>query len=181
MFSYISSMILKLLLYFIFKPAGLIARPPLPHTSEYHLMWRHGWGGNLCKTFFREFHPACNSGRYWWVLLRTFHCLLSSMSGRALLTYHFPKKLIFFPIYIVRAYETPWEASGSVLITLVPIHFHPRHISSPSSYRGFSKDGWESYGCRPWLIITRRCRFIYRSSRCIAEQQIIFYGMGFIL
>lgn len=94
----------------------------------------------------------------------------------------FPRNsfFFFFSIYIVHAYETPQEASGSVLITLVPIHFHPRHISSPNSYRRLSKDGWDSYGRTvDWLIITRRCRFIYRSSRHIAEQQIIFSWHGF--
>lgn len=84
--------------------------------------------------------------------------------------------------YVPHTNETQWEASGSVLTTLVPTHLHPKLISSPCSYRGLSMEEtlwvgelWQE--CRPWLVITGRHKFMYWSSDALQNNRLFFFFM----
>lgn len=56
------------------------------------------------------------------------------------------QEISFF--YVLHSDEAQWEASGSVLMTLVPTHLHPEPVSSAFCCRDSLEErhGWESYG-----------------------------------
>lgn len=88
------------------------------------------------------------------------------------------QEISFF--YVLPSDEAQWEAAGSVLMTLVPTHLHPKAVSPAFCCRDslWRRDmgGRAVAGTRPWLS-TGRHRSVYGD--VLQNNTSWLYGSGF--
>lgn len=129
-------------------------------------------GAEFESLFLSEHEPRPRGGPCWgaWAPLWAPHQAETSL----LLVV--ARNLIF---YVLHSDEAQWEASGSVLMTLVPTHLHPKAVSSAFCCRDslWRRDmgGRALAGMRPRLI-SERHRSVYRD--ILQNNTSCFCGTG---